>query len=110
VERKSDVVRRIEMINRDRKDTIPITSIFVLGLVFFLLLLGGPLPAFSQKGKPAAVPAGPDPWPKSADLNGTRYTIYQPQLDTWDGYRFEAHAAVSVLPRVRRNRFSGSSR
>ena len=27
-----------------------------------------------------------------------KYTIYQPQIDNWDGYNFEAHAAVSVLP------------
>ncbi len=81
----------------NRKDKMTFTSILVLGLVCFLLVLYGPVPAFSQKAKPAAAPAGPDPWPKSADVNGTQFTIYQPQLDTWDGYRFEAHAAVSVL-------------
>jgi hypothetical protein len=86
------------MTTRNRKDKVSFARILVLGLVCFFLILGGPLPAFSQKGQKAAAPAGPDPWPKSADLNGTQYTIYQPQLDTWDGYRFEAHAAVSVLP------------
>ena len=85
------------MINRNRKDTMPIPSILVLGLVCFLLVLGGPVSSVAQKGQPKAAPAGPDPWPKSADVNGTQFTIYQPQLDTWDGYRFEAHAAVSVL-------------
>ncbi|MGO9064058.1 MAG: hypothetical protein ACLQIH_04865 [Myxococcaceae bacterium] len=40
----------------------------------------------------------PDPWPKSAELNGTRYTIYQPQLDSWNNYVYQARAAVSVLP------------
>ena len=81
----------------NRKDKISFAPILVLGLVCFFLVLGGPVPAFSQKAPPKAAPAGPDPWPKSADMNGTQYTIYQPQLDTWDGYRFEAHAAVSVL-------------
>ena len=40
----------------------------------------------------------PDPWPKSATSNGTQFTIYQPQLDRWDDYNYEAHAAVQVLP------------
>ena len=86
------------MITRNHKDSISFSSIFVIVLAGFFLILGGPLPAFAQKEKPAAAPAGPDPWPKSADVNGTKYTVYQPQLDSWDGYRFEAHSAVSVLP------------
>ncbi|MGO8969457.1 MAG: hypothetical protein ACLQDQ_07785 [Myxococcaceae bacterium] len=45
----------------------------------------------------AQAPATPDPWPKSAELNGTKYTIYQPQLDSWNDYVYQAHAAVSVL-------------
>jgi hypothetical protein len=39
----------------------------------------------------------PDPWPKIVKQNGATYTLYQPQLDSWDGYNFAAHAAVSVL-------------
>jgi hypothetical protein len=40
----------------------------------------------------------PDPWPRIIDEGGVKYTIFQPQLDSWDGYHFAAHAAVSVLP------------
>jgi hypothetical protein len=40
----------------------------------------------------------PDPWPKSATQNGTQYTIFQPQLDSWDDYHYAAHAAVQVIP------------
>jgi hypothetical protein len=40
----------------------------------------------------------PDPWPKSAELSRTKYTVYQPQLDSWNDYVYLAHAAVSVLP------------
>jgi hypothetical protein len=39
----------------------------------------------------------PDPWPKSAEVNGTKYTVYQPQVDSWNDYVYRAHAAVSVL-------------
>src|SRR5208283_3655910 len=64
----------------------------LMRLVVFLLAL----PAFAQApGGPP--PASPDPWPKSAELNGTKYTIYQPQLDSWNDYAYQAHAAVSVL-------------
>lgn len=47
---------------------------------------------------PPASAVTPDPWPKVLDLGGVTYTVFQPQLDSWDGYRIQAHAAVSVLP------------
>jgi hypothetical protein len=47
---------------------------------------------------PPAAAVTPDPWPKSLRTDGATFTIYQPQLDSWDGYRIAAHAAVSVLP------------
>jgi hypothetical protein len=53
--------------------------------------------AASQEEQPPAEEVTPDQWPKTSDISGVTYTIYQPQLDTWDGYRFEGHAAVSVL-------------
>jgi hypothetical protein len=50
---------------------------------------------------PASIPPAssvtPDPWPKSLHQDTLTYTIFQPQLDSWDGYRYAAHAAVSVL-------------
>jgi hypothetical protein len=46
---------------------------------------------------PASAPASPDRWPKSAQLEGATYTVFQPQLDSWDMYNLVAHAAVSVL-------------
>src|SRR5262245_12005733 len=50
-----------------------------------------------QSRRPAA-PVTPDPWPNLREIGGVKYTLYQPQLDKWDGYNFEAHAAVAVLP------------
>ncbi|HVP67929.1 MAG TPA: hypothetical protein VMT17_11760 [Anaeromyxobacteraceae bacterium] len=47
---------------------------------------------------PPAAAVTPDPWPKSATVNGAEFTIYQPQLDKWDDYSYEAHAAVRVIP------------
>jgi hypothetical protein len=36
------------------------------------------------------------PWPYQVKDGNTTFTIYQPQLDSWDGYKLQARAAVSV--------------
>jgi len=36
--------------------------------------------------------------PRSLHQGTLTFTVFHPQLDTWDGYRIAAHAAVSVLP------------
>src|SRR5262245_18377437 len=51
------------------------------------------------ENQPAGSHVTPDPWPKIDKQDNATYTLYQPQLDSWDGYNFTAHAAVSVLPR-----------
>ena len=56
-----------------------------------------PVPIEAQAPPPASQ-VTPDPWPKVRRFDGWTYTLYQPQLDKWDGYNFEAHAAVSALP------------
>jgi hypothetical protein len=48
--------------------------------------------------QPPASEVTPDPWPKSATSNGSTFTMYQPQLDSWDDYTYKAHAVVQVLP------------
>jgi hypothetical protein len=35
-------------------------------------------------------------WPRTFDQDGLRFTLYQPQLEKWDGVRILAHSAVSV--------------
>src|SRR5262249_46213450 len=69
-------------------------------LVVLLLALTsfGPWAAFAQTGgaQPAAADVTPDPWPKVIKQGSATYTLFQPQLDTWDGYNLTAHAAVSV--------------
>jgi hypothetical protein len=58
----------------------------------------GVTPAAPPDGPPPAEEVTPDPWPKVFQRGGAKYTIFQPELDSWDGYRYQAHAAVSVLP------------
>ena len=47
--------------------------------------------------QPPADEVTPDPWPKVVKEGNATFTLYQPQLDSWDGHSFEAHAAGSVL-------------
>ena len=54
--------------------------------------------AQTQDDSPPAADVTPDKWPLSKDIVGATYTIYQPQLKSWDGYHLETLAAVSVLP------------
>ena len=61
------------------------------------------VPAAPTAGQAAAdagqsAPTTGDHWPKSAEYAGATYTVYQPQLDSWDTADLTAHAAVSVLP------------
>src|SRR4029453_2816707 len=71
-------------------------------LVALLLAVtsSGPWVAFAQTGgaQPPAENVTPDPWPKVVKQGNVTYTLFQPQLDSGDGYNFAAHAAVSVLP------------
>ncbi len=77
-----------------------------LGSVIALLATMGVPRALAQSQGASAAPASaepspppsPDPWPKTATEGGTGYTLYQPQLDSWDQYNLTAHAAVSVVP------------
>jgi hypothetical protein len=46
--------------------------------------------------QPPAEEVTPDSWPKTATVGELEYELYQPQLDSWDGFSLEAHAAVSV--------------
>ena len=58
-----------------------------------------PLVSFAASA-PARTPSPPtdDGWPRQFSTGGTALAVYQPQLDSWDGRRLQAHAAVSVRP------------
>ena len=51
---------------------------------------GGGAPAASREG------TGNAPWPREAMEGDRTFTVYQPQIEQWDGTRLHARAAVSV--------------
>jgi hypothetical protein len=59
-----------------------------------------PLPALGENdgNSPPAEEVTPDPWPRTTQVDGATYTLFSPQLDSWDGRDLKAYAAVSVLP------------
>jgi hypothetical protein len=57
----------------------------------------GSAPGQAPPGSPAAAGGAPTrDWPKVVKAWAETITIYLPQLDSWDGSRLEAHAAVSI--------------
>src|SRR5262252_10202834 len=79
--------------------------ICVVGLVWGCASTGTSQPegqqaALAQSGgdQPEAAAVTSDPWPKTIEQDGTTYTLYPPQLDSWDGHTIAAHTAVSVRP------------
>jgi hypothetical protein len=78
--------------------------VVIIVLAFLIQPMMGRQAVFAKSAasQPPASEVTPDPWPKTMNLRGSSgsatYTMYQPQLDNWDGYRIGAHAAVSVLP------------
>jgi len=72
---------------------------FTFAVAFFFVLLAGRQVVIAQwEDQPDGSQVTPDPWPKVVKQADATFTLYQPQLDSWDGYNIAAHAAVSVLP------------
>ena len=73
--------------------------VFTFAVVLIFVLLAGRQVVIAQwEDQPDGSQVTPDPWPKVVKQDGATYTLFQPQLDSWDGYNIAAHAAVSVLP------------
>lgn len=76
------------------KLTMPCLRAFTVLLMLCWLALGS-VQAAPAKTSAAATPAAPS-WPQVLNAGSTKLTIYQPQLDSWDGYTLQARAAVEA--------------
>jgi hypothetical protein len=70
-------------------------DLLCLGLIA-LGLVGSGLPKMPL-GQAAASQSA-DPWPREMHIPAGTMTIYQPQVDSWDGGFLRLRAAVSVKP------------
>jgi hypothetical protein len=56
---------------------------------------------------PPPVPPADSGWPRIVQAKTDTFTVYQPQLDSWEGNQVVAHMAVSVLPSSSRDSIFG---
>ena len=71
---------------RFRRALASVCSVALLGAVM------NPGVAQSQQAQPSATEVTPDPWPRTFNVGGARYMLYQPQLKSWDGQSLQTFA------------------
>lgn len=67
--------------------------LLMLCLLFFTSVQAAPT---THSGAPANEAPSAPTWPQVLTSGDTRLTVYQPQLDSWDGYTLQARAAVEA--------------
>lgn len=65
-------------------------------LLLVALIVVVPVVVPAADSVPDEIPEMPLGWPREVVAGETTFVIYQPQVDAWDGYLFEAHSAVAV--------------
>src|SRR5262245_13563586 len=74
---------------------------FVRNFLVILAVLGISLGVVAQQQPPQppkqaqSQPADPEAWPRTVQNGDNTLTVYQPQLDSWDGFYLSAHYALS---------------
>jgi len=68
-------------------------AVLVMALLGVILL-----PLVDRRDALAAAATNLDPWPRHMQISGGSLTVYQPQVDSWDGGFLKFRAAVSVTP------------
>ena len=64
--------------------------------VLLTLLLGGW--GIAAQAQTASNAQHPDPWPRELHIDGATMTVYEPQVDSWDGGFLKFRAAVALKP------------
>jgi len=72
-------------------------GLMALALVLWALPVLPSGVAMAQTGSGTAAPTA-DPWPKQRQVDGATITVYEPQVDSWDGGFLKLRAAVALKP------------
>jgi hypothetical protein len=67
-----------------------------IALVVSLVVASAPLSFAQSAAADGGAAAGGDPWPRIVTAQGATISIYQPQLESWNGNFLDAYAAVTV--------------
>ncbi len=67
-----------------------------LGMIFAVSLLGRYVWAQDKAGPETQAGGESSGWPRIYATGTENLTVYQPQMDLWDGFNLKAHAAVAV--------------
>ncbi len=76
----------------------PITYVRFLAAAVAALSLAALAPAGAQPDPQPTVEPAAGEWPREFDADNLHITIYQPQVESWNGDELLARAAVAVLP------------
>jgi hypothetical protein len=63
-----------------------------------LALATGSIAAMAALAQAPSSTQPADPWPRQMALSNAAVTIYQPQVESWDGNQIQLRAAVSIKP------------
>ena len=69
---------------------------FSLSRALRLLSIVFLLQPVASRGETSSTAPDDQGWPRPLSSRAGIFSIYQPQLDSWDGFRYKAHAAVDV--------------
>jgi hypothetical protein len=70
-----------------------------------LLVASAGLAAYGESA--TGTTPNPDPWPRQIHIDGATMTVYQPQVDSWDGGFLKFRAAVALKPDGSQNEIFG---
>src|SRR5262245_57859946 len=73
---------------------VPKSSVLVLAA--FVIALSPSIVRAQASQAPSTAQPGGDPWPRQTTAQNATISIYQPQLQSWDGNLLDAYAAVTI--------------
>ena len=83
----------LNLVGSHERNAAMIRKCMILPLLALFTLLLFAVTSRAATGQPVD-----EGWPRTLAANGMTAVVYEPQVDSWDGFNLSAHAAVSVRP------------